>query len=152
MNKVILIGRIATEIQSQFTTNGIAYTKFNLAVDRAYSRKNSQNGAQTADFIPCVAWREIAKTIGDYCNQGMRIMVEGHLQIDTIIDKNQSKTTKFAIIIERFEFLESKKESNKQNQTQIVNQSNTYNPQNHISQNQNRDSSKDYVPPEQIPF
>ncbi|MBR1421367.1 MAG: single-stranded DNA-binding protein [Selenomonadaceae bacterium] len=159
MNKVILIGRIATEIQSQFTANGIAYTKFHLAVDRAYSKKNAQNGDPTADFVPCIGWRENAKTIGNYCNKGMRIMVEGHLQIDTFIGENRMKNQSFAIIIERFEFLDSRKDSNKQNHPQTVNQSNSYNQQNQTSQNQsnvvnyqNQNNSKDYVPPEQLPF
>ena len=51
MNIVILIGRLTRDPELKYTPNGVAVCKFDLAVDRPYSKEKE------ADFIPIVVWQ-----------------------------------------------------------------------------------------------
>lgn len=57
LNRVILIGRLATDPELKYTPSGIAVANFVLAVNRA---PNAQ-GEREADFIPIVVWRQSAE-------------------------------------------------------------------------------------------
>lgn len=48
MNKVLLIGRLVRDPETNSTTSGIKYTRFTIAVDRPF-------GEDQADFIPVVS-------------------------------------------------------------------------------------------------
>ena len=54
INRVVLVGRITRDPETQQTLAGIPYVRFTLAVNRPFK---DQNGERPADFIPCVAWR-----------------------------------------------------------------------------------------------
>ena len=153
MNKVILVGRLTRDPDVSYTQSGIPHVKFTLAVDR-FRSKNAQNNPeqQTADFIPVTAWREQAQLIGNHLQKGRRILVEGKLQVSNYTGQDGTKRTYTDVLLERFEFLDSKRDSD---QSQI--------PSSYPAQNQNQNyiapPADDYppdddggVPPEQIPF
>ena len=63
MNKVILIGRLTKDPELRYTAgNNTAVCQFSVAVDRRFKSENQP----TADFIPCVAWRQQAEFISKY--------------------------------------------------------------------------------------
>ena len=74
LNKVVLIGRLVSEVQMRETQNGIPYTYFTLAVNRP------RNNQQT-DFVDCVAWRGTAEILDKYTSKGSLIAVEGRLEV-----------------------------------------------------------------------
>lgn len=106
MNKVILTGRICKEIELKTTTTGKSVASFTLAVNRDY--KNA-DGNYDADFINCVAYGQQAETISKYINKGDKFGVEGKLNTRNY-DKNGSKVYVTEVIVNGFEFLESKKD------------------------------------------
>lgn len=73
MNKVILEGRISTELKE--INGGVA---FNIAVQRNY--KNKQTGKREADFINCVAFAGTAELIKNYFTKGDPINLCGKWQ------------------------------------------------------------------------
>lgn len=161
MNKVILVGRLTRDPEVRYTPNGVAQARFTVAVDRPYARKNAQNdpNQQTADFIPVTAWREQAQTIGNYFHKGMKILVEGRLQISNYTAQDGTKKNYTDVVLERFEFVESKRDGsqsmnqmppmNQMNQDRIPNQDQN---QNLIQAPQDFPDDDGDVPPEQIPF
>jgi len=52
INRVVLVGRLTKDPELRYTPNGIASTRFTVAVNRAFS---NQQGEREADFINCVA-------------------------------------------------------------------------------------------------
>lgn len=76
MNRVILTGRLANDVEVKKTTNGTSVISFAVAVSRDYK---DENGNYPADFFNCVAWRGTADYIGSYFSKGMMIGVEGKL-------------------------------------------------------------------------
>lgn len=84
----------------------MAIARYTLAVDRRQSR-NSDN-QQSTDFIPCVAFGKLAEFAEKYLAQGMKIVIEGHLQSGSYTNKDGNKVYTLDVIIKSQEFAESK--------------------------------------------
>lgn len=82
INKVILEGRIANEIEPKKTQNDLSVVQFTLAVNRKV-KKDAE-----ADFINCVAWRQSADFLGQYAAKGDLLGVVGHLSTRSYEGKN----------------------------------------------------------------
>lgn len=107
MNKVILIGRVTKEIELKSTNSGKYAATFTLAVNRDY--KNA-DGNYDADFINCVAYEQRAETISKYVHKGDKFGVIGKLNTRTFDRQDGSKAYITEVMVDGFEFLESKKE------------------------------------------
>ena len=78
INSVVLVGRLTKDIELRKTNSNISTCTFTLACDRRF--RSSQEGAQTADFISCVAWRQQADFLAQYAAKGGVVAVEGSIQ------------------------------------------------------------------------
>lgn len=88
LNRVVLMGRIANEIELKVTASGVSVLSFNVAVERSFSREGEE---KQTDFITCVAWRNQADFISKYFSKGRMIALEGSLRTRTYDDKNGTK-------------------------------------------------------------
>ncbi|KEK11021.1 hypothetical protein EP18_13675, partial [Lysinibacillus sphaericus] len=77
INRVVLVGRLTKDPELRYTPNGIAATRFTVAVNRSFS---NQQGEREADFINCVAWRKQAENLANFMRKGSLIGVEGRIQ------------------------------------------------------------------------
>lgn len=105
MNKVILVGRLATDPEVRYTQSGKAVASFNIAVSRF---TGGQGQKDYTDFIPIVAWEKLAEICGNNLIKGRRILVEGRLQIRTYDANDGQKRRVAEVIAQNIEFLESK--------------------------------------------
>ena len=106
MNKVILIGRVTKDIELKTTTSGKSVASFTLAVNKDF---RNADGNYDADFINCVSFGQQAETISKYVNKGDKFGVIGKLNTRNY-EKNGNKVYITEIIVDGFEFLESKKD------------------------------------------
>lgn len=108
MNKIMLVGRLSTNIELK---NGKdkKYARFNIAVNR----QGKDNGA---DFISCVAFGKTAETMFEYIRKGHRVGIEGRLQVSQY-EKEGQKRTSCDVIVESFEFLQTKNEKSEESTT-----------------------------------
>lgn len=106
-NKVILGGRISSEVETKQTPNGVPVCTFSIAVNR----KPSKDGQTQADFFNCTAWRQTAELIGKYFKKGSSICVVGSLQNRTWTDNNGQKRYATDIIIDEVQFVDSKNDA-----------------------------------------
>jgi single-strand DNA-binding protein len=107
MNKVILIGRPTNDPEvrySQTAQGNTAIARFSLAVDRKFKK----DGEQTADFINCVAFGKNGEFAEKYLRKGTKIAVEGRIQTGSYTNKDGQKVYTTDIVVEGFEFCESK--------------------------------------------
>ena len=106
MNQVVLMGRLTKdpEITEIGNDGSLKKARYTLAVDR-HTRKE---GAQTADFISCVAWQKAAEFAEKYLRKGMKIAVTG--RIETGSYKKQDGTTVYTtdVNVRDQEFCEAK--------------------------------------------
>ena len=77
LNKVILSGRICSDIEVKVTPTEVNVCSFRVAVNRRF--KNAE-GNYDADFISCVAWRGQADFLGKYFEKGDPIEIVGRLE------------------------------------------------------------------------
>ena len=101
MNKIMLVGRLATEIKME-KSRETKYGRFYLAVSRRGKKDE-------ADFIACAVFGKTAETMFEWCRKGHRIGIEGHLQISQY-EKNGEKRSSYSVIVETMEFLQTKNE------------------------------------------
>ena len=112
MNKVILMGRLAKDVELRYTQTGKAVATFNLAVDR---KKGENANGPTADFIPCVAWDKLGELAGNYLAKGRQVLVEGRMQVRSYKAKDGSNRYVTEVILEKMEFVDSLKKDNENN-------------------------------------
>ena len=101
MNKVILIGNIAQDIELRKTTNNTSVCEFTV-VTNEYSK-----GEQVPEYHVCQAWGTDAESICKYLGKGSKIAVEGRLHTEVYEGKN-GKVRKTVVVVSRKEFLSPK--------------------------------------------
>lgn len=107
LNNVMLVGRLAQDIEVKTLDNGKDVVKISLAVNRSF--KNAA-GIYETDFIDCVLWDGLAKNIGEYCKKGDTVGVRGRIQV-SYYEKDDIKRKVVEVIAERVTFLNSSKEN-----------------------------------------
>ena len=105
MNKVLLIGRLTKDPDVRYTQDQKAVGKFTLAVDNI--RKKDEE--HSADFISCTAFGKSAEFAQKYLFKGTKIAIEGRWQTGSY-EKDGKKIYTNDCIVERMEFVESKKD------------------------------------------
>ena len=113
MNKVILIGRICTDIEARTTQNGTAVSTYRLAVERKFKKE----GQPDADFLSCVAFGKSGEFAANYLRKGIKIAVEGQIQTRSYEDKDGKKVYVTEILVDQHEFCEKKNDSEGNNTT-----------------------------------
>lgn len=108
MNVVNLLGRLTKDPDIRYSTVGEdqkAIARFTLAVDRR---------SEGTDFISCVTFGKTAEIIEKYVKKGTKIAVEGRIQTGSYTNKEGKTVYTTDVIVNNFEFAESKKEANQQ--------------------------------------
>ncbi len=102
MNRVILIGRLASDVELRYTQSSKAVANFRLAVNRTFSKEKK------ADFFRVVAWGAQAENVAKYLEKGSQCAVEGSIQIEQYKDKDGSDRWSTDIVASYVEFLGGK--------------------------------------------
>lgn len=106
-NKVLLMGNITRDIELKQTSSNQAVATIGLAVNRRYKTKDGEDREDTT-FVDCEAWGRTAEVIHQYFGKGKPIFIEGRLKLDQWEDKEGKKQSKLRVVIEGFEFVESR--------------------------------------------
>lgn len=107
MNRVILIGNVASDPESRTTQSGVAQCSFRLAVQRRF--KNA-NGEREADFLPIVCWRQTAEFAQKYLAKGRKVAVEGSIQTRSYDAQGGSKRYVTEVIADNVEAVGGREE------------------------------------------
>lgn len=101
LNKVILGGRLTSDVELKQTPQGISVCTFSIAVNR--KGKDAQ-----ADFINCQAWRQTAEFVSKYFKKGSPICVAGSIQTRTWEDQSGNKRYATEVNVDEAYFVDSK--------------------------------------------
>ncbi|WP_414045687.1 single-stranded DNA-binding protein [Macrococcus equi] len=101
INKVILAGRISSDIDLKEFSDNLKISSFFLAVDRG-KKKNAKES--TVDFLRCKAFNRTATNIHSFCRKGSLVCLTGQIHNNRY---EKDGETKYAveIIIESIKFL-----------------------------------------------
>lgn len=129
LNRVLLSGRITNDIELRYTAIGTPVVRFTIAVDKVVKDESGQWQNQ-ASFIECVAWSKWAESINNNAHKGSPIIVEGHMEARSYVDKDNNNRKVVEVIVEYIQFLEYKPkvDSQEAQQEEITNKNDgTYN-------------------------
>lgn len=103
MNTVMLVGRLAQDVEVKTLESGKEVTRISLAVNRNFK---NPDGIYEVDFIDCVLWDGLAKNIHEYCKKGDTVGIRGRLQVSHY-EKDDVKRKVVDVIVERMSFISS---------------------------------------------
>ena len=104
MNKVILIGNLTKDPESQTTSNGTTVCRFTLAVQRRFS---NADGEKEVDFLNIVTWRTLAENCIKYLTKGKKVAISGSIQTRSYEANDGTKKYITEIMADEVEFLSS---------------------------------------------
>lgn len=110
MNRVALIGRVASDIQYIPCNKDRSVRRFALA----FRDKIKKNGEEDTYFIECEAWDSVGERFDKYVEKGDRIAIDGRLIQNKYERADGSKSSKIVVVVSSVEFLEYKKKSEEQ--------------------------------------
>ena len=102
MNNVTLIGRLTREPETRYTGEGMAITRFSLAIDRP--TRNS--GEKQTDFPSIVVFGKQAENCEKYLAKGRLVAVQGRIQTGSYNNKDGNKVYTTDVVADRVQFLE----------------------------------------------
>ncbi len=82
LNKIMIIGNVATDPEMRYTPNGNPVTSFRMATNRAYTTSDGERHEET-EWFTIVAWNRLAEQCNQYLSKGRRTYVEGRLHSNT---------------------------------------------------------------------
>ena len=116
-NIVILAGNIGQEPETRTTQGGTRITHFTLATSRPrYSEGRvvrDENGyrVQDTEWHRITAFNGLAKTIQEYCEKGMKVLVRGRIHYTKWTDAEGVDRYSTEIIAETVDFLNRAKQT-----------------------------------------
>lgn len=110
-NKVVLCGNLTRDPQVRYTPSGQAVADVDLAVNRQWTDKESNQRKEEVTFINCVLWGRTAEVAGEFLQKGAPVLIEGRLQLDQWEDKESGKKmSKLKVVGENLVMLGGKKD------------------------------------------
>lgn len=101
MNKVFMVGRLASDPQQFVTKNGITQSKITIATNDNWNKNESY-------FFPCVAWQTTANFINAYLRKGDLVAIDGKLIRRNYQNKEGKNVYVTEVVIETIKPLSSR--------------------------------------------
>ena len=103
INKVVLLGCLTKDPELRYAEgSGTAVCRLTVAINRQLKKDE-------ADFINCIAFGKTGETITKYFTKGSKIAITGNIRTGSYDAKDGTKRYTTDVIVETFEFVESKK-------------------------------------------
>ena len=103
VNKVILVGRIGSDLKLQETKSGTVVCNFSLATSE------KRKGEEKTEWHYCSAFGNTAQNLCDFMSKGKQIYIDGKLQTDKY-EKDGVQRSSTKIICNQIQFLGGKPE------------------------------------------
>ncbi len=109
MNKAFFSGRLCSDCDIRYTTDGKPVAKFRFAVPRRFARE----GEQKADFFNCIAFGKTAETM-EKCSigKGTKLLLDAEVRNNNYTDRESKTHYGTQVVVNSFEFCESKQSGN----------------------------------------
>lgn len=112
-NKVMLMGNLTRDIELRHTPGNNAVANIGLAVNRKFrvGEGDNRETREEVTFIDCEAWGRTAEVMSQYLQKGRPVFIEGRLKLDQWQDKDGNNRTKLKVVVESFQFIDSRGDS-----------------------------------------
>lgn len=144
MNKYIATGNLVREIEMNYTSGGLAIFKNCIAVKDTFKK-------DTTYFHNFTAFGKTAETMANHLHKGSKILIEGQLT-QSSYEKDGQKRTSTEVVVDRFEFLDSKKDVDARQEPQQTQKQAAYNDFNNTPDPFNSHGEPYFVDDDSLPF
>ena len=153
LNKVLLIGNLTRDPDVRMLSNGRPVCNFGLALNRNYKDAEG-NRKEEVTFVDVECYGPRAEAVGRFFTKGRSIFVEGRLKLDQWESKEGEKRSAIRVVLDNFEFVDSKQDGQTSGDRQPSSPSNsspTPQPMPEVS-NESTSPSSDPDLDEDVPF
>ena len=109
LNRVILMGNLTRDPELRYLPSNTAVANIGVAVNRRWRNQQGEQQEETT-FVDCESFGRQAEVINQYLRKGRPIFIEGRLKLDQWQDKEGNNRSRMKVIVERFEFIDSRGE------------------------------------------
>ena len=106
-NKVLIMGNLTRDPELKQTPNNQSVAQIGIAMNRKFKDREGNMREETT-FVDCEAWGRTAEVMAQYLSKGKPVFVDGRLKLDQWQDKDGNNRSKLKVVIEKFEFIDSK--------------------------------------------
>jgi single-strand DNA-binding protein len=106
-NQVILIGNITRDPQLSYLPSQTAVCDFGIAVNKKFKGQDGQMKEKPC-FVDLKAFGKTGEAINKYCKKGNPLFIRGELSYDSWTAKDGTKKSKLSVIIDSFQFIGGK--------------------------------------------
>ena len=106
-NKVMLMGNLTRDPELRYLPSNMPVVQIGMAINRRWRSKEGENQDET-NFVECEAFGRTAEVINEYLKKGRPLFIEGRLKLDQWQDKEGNNRSKMKVIIETFQFVDSR--------------------------------------------
>ncbi len=103
LNKVILVGRVATDPEMRSTPAGQPVCTFRLATNRVWTERDSGKKQEKTEYHNIVLWRRLAEIASQFLTKGSLVLVEGRLETRSWQDSSGNRRFRTETIGERMQ-------------------------------------------------
>ena len=107
LNKVMLIGRLGRDPESNAVTSGDMVCKFSIATDESWTDKSGNKQTKT-EWHNIVAWRKLAEICARYLKKGSLIYCEGKIQTRKYEDRSGNDRYITEVVIHDMQMLDTR--------------------------------------------
>jgi len=153
LNKVLLIGNLTRDPDVRMLSNGRPVCNFGLALNRNYKDAEG-NRKEEVTFVDVECYGPRAEAVGRFFTKGRSIFVEGRLKLDQWESKEGEKRSAIRVVLDNFEFVDSKQDGQSSVDRQSLSPSNSSPTPQSVPEvsNENSGLSSDPDLDEDVPF
>ncbi len=112
LNKVMLLGHLAADVDLRQTKSGSSVATFPLAINRFI--RGDDGKEEAVDFHRVVVWGRLAEICNEYLEKGIAVYVEGRMINRSFDDNDGVKHFRTEVVADNVIFLTWKKSGNKE--------------------------------------
>lgn len=117
MNRATIIGRITKDIELRYTSNGVAFTSIQVAINNG---KDKEGNDRPADFVSVRVWDKMAENLEKYQGKGSKILVEGPIKNDSYTADDGTVKYVTYVRAKKIMFLDSASSRNSKNTAEMT--------------------------------
>jgi single-strand DNA-binding protein len=106
-NKVFLMGNLTRDVELKSIAGGQSVARIGMAINRSYTLQSGEK-REDVTYVDCEAWGKQAEIMAKYLAKGRPVFIEGRLKLDMWEDKEGKKQSKMRVVVEGFQFIDSK--------------------------------------------
>jgi len=120
LNKVLIIGRLGTDVETRYTAGGKAVSNFSVATSESWKGKDGEKNEKT-EWHKIVVWGKLAELCKEYLSKGRQCYAEGRLETRQWEDKEGNKRYTTEIVANIIQFLDSPAKTEAKKETTVKN-------------------------------